>query len=61
MNYSLVRQERIKKLEAKLFRISNALRTYPYKNNSDILEDLTAFENTEKEIQIQKAYLLLEA
>lgn len=53
----MIRQERIKKLENKLSRIENALKTYPYKNVKDVLEDVAAFEETEKEIQIQQSYL----
>lgn len=56
-----IREERIAKLRDKLTRIETALKNYPYKNHKDILEDLFAFEETEKEIQIQQAYWLMES
>lgn len=54
------RTERIEKLKAKLSRIQNALTNYRYTNKNHILEDFVAFTETEKEIQIQEAYYLLE-
>lgn len=56
-----VREDRIKKLNTKLARIENALKTYPYTNHKDVLEDVAAFEETEKEIQIQQMYWLMES
>lgn len=56
MNFNLVRQERIAKLEAKLGRINNALKNYRYIKPAQYLEDLAAFEATEKEIEIQLLY-----
>jgi hypothetical protein len=56
----MLRLERISKLLAKLERISSALKNFSYKNTKDILDDLAAFEATEKEIQIQEAYLMME-
>lgn len=61
MNYSLVRQERIAKLEKLQSRILNALKNYPYTKPSQYLEDLAALENTQKDIEIQKAYIQNEA
>lgn len=55
------RLERIEKLKAKLARIQNALTNFQYTNKNHILEDFVAFTETEKEIQIQQAYLILEA
>lgn len=60
MNFTMIRGERIKKLVNKLQRIENALKTYPYTNSRDILEDLAALEATEKEIQVQAAYAIIE-
>lgn len=54
------RIERIEKLQKKLARIQNALTNFQYTNKKHILEDVAAFEDTEKEIQIQSAYLLQE-
>lgn len=54
--YLSPRTERIQKLTDKLNRIGTALIEYPYTNQNDIIEDWTAFEATEKELQIQKAY-----
>lgn len=56
-----VRQERIAKLVTKLSRIENALKNYRYTNPSDYLSDVVAFEQTEKEIEIQQAYWIYEA
>jgi hypothetical protein len=61
MNYSLVRKERILKLEKRLARIENALKNFPYTSPKQWLEDFGAYTDTEKEIQIQKAYLVNEA
>lgn len=60
MDFSIVRKERIVKLQKKLERIQNALTHYRYTNSRDILEDLAAFEKTEKEIQIQDCYRKIE-
>ena len=61
MNFTIIRLERIVKLQKRLQRIDNALKNYPYKNERDVREDFAAYAATEKEIQIQQAYLLLEA
>lgn len=61
MNFSLVRQERIAKLENRRSRIINALKNFPYTKTFQYLEDVAALEKTEKEIQIQQAYLLYES
>lgn len=58
--YLSPRTERIQKLTDKLNRIGTALIEYPYTNQNDIIEDWAAFEATEKELQIQQSYLLLE-
>jgi hypothetical protein len=55
------RIERIKKLEDKLARIENALKTFQYTNPKHITEDFAAFCDTKKEIQIQQSYLLMES
>lgn len=61
INLNIVRQDRILALKDKLKRINYALTNFRYTNKNDILEDFTAFTVTEKELQIQQAYLLLEA
>lgn len=61
MNFGLVRKERIAKLENKIGRILNALKTYPYTRTSDYLEDLAALESSQKELECQKAYSLVES
>lgn len=60
MNYSLVRQERIKLLQNKIQRVTYALKNYRYTKAKDYLEDLTSLEAFQKELQIQQAYLLME-
>jgi lipid II:glycine glycyltransferase (peptidoglycan interpeptide bridge formation enzyme) len=60
MNYSLIRQERITKLQNKIQRVTYALKNYRYTKAKDYLEDLAALEAFQKELQIQEAYLLLE-
>lgn len=61
MNFGLVRKERISKLENKIQRVTNALKTYPYTNTKDILEDAASLENFQKELDIQQAYSMIES
>ena len=61
MNFALVRKERMTKLENKIQRVTNALKTYPYTNPSDYLEDLSALESFQKDLDCQKAYSQLES
>lgn len=61
MNFGLVRKERIAKLENKISRVLNALKTYPYTKASDYLEDFSALEKFQKELEIQEAYSSLES
>lgn len=61
MNYSLVRQERIKLLQNKIQRVTYALKNYRYTKAKDYLEDLASLEAFQKELQIQQAYLLVES
>jgi hypothetical protein len=56
MNFGLVRKERIAKLENKIQRVTNALRTYPYTKAKDYLDDLGALELFQKELEVQQAY-----
>lgn len=58
--YLSPRTERIQKLTDKLNRIGTALIEYPYTNQKDIIEDWSAFEATEKELQIQQSYMMME-
>lgn len=61
MNYAMARKERISKLENKISRVTTALKTYPYTNPKDYMDDVGALEGFEKEIQIQLAYSQLES
>lgn len=61
MNFGLVRKERIAKLENKIQRVTNALKTYPYTKPRDYLEDLGALEKFQKELEVQQAYTLIES
>jgi hypothetical protein len=54
------RSERISKLYKRLDRASFLLKEGKYKSYSEMFEDLTVFENTQKEIEIQECYLKLE-
>lgn len=57
---SVVRLERIAKLAKKRDRVLNALKNFPYTNKAHILEDASVLEEVEKDIEIQRAYLMLE-
>lgn len=61
LNFATIRLERIEKLKKRLARIENALKSFPYTNKAHILEDVAALEATQKEIEVQQAYLLLES
>ena len=61
MNYTLIRKERISKLENKISRVLNALKTYPYNKASDYMEDFAALGSFTKELEIQEAYSQLES
>lgn len=61
MNFGLVRKERIAKLENKIGRILNALKTYPYSRARDYLEDLGHLESAQKDLEVQKAYSMIES
>lgn len=61
LNFNIPRFERIEKLKKRLARIENALKSFPYTNKKHILEDAVALEATQKEIEVQQAYLLLES
>lgn len=54
------RTEKINKLYKRLDRASFLLKEGKYKSHQEMFEDLTVFENTEKEIQIQQSYMKLE-
>jgi hypothetical protein len=61
MNFGLARKDRIAKLENKVQRVATALKTYPYTNPRDYLEDLASLESFQKELEIQQAYSQLES
>ena len=54
------RSERIYNLLKNLDRASFLLKEGKYKNHQEMLEDLTVYESTQKEIQVQESYLKLE-
>jgi hypothetical protein len=61
MNFGLVRKERIANLENKIQRVTSALKSYPYTNPKDYLEDVSALEKFQKELEIQQAYSQIES
>lgn len=54
------RSERIYRLQKTLDRASFLLKEGKYKNHQEMFEDLTVYDNTLKEIQVQESYLKLE-